>query len=54
MKDNDIEPDKFIMFTDGMPWDSWGDESYCDSLFIIHGSESIVPPFGEHAYYSEG
>ena len=54
MKDNDIEPDKFIMFTDGLPWDSWGDESYCDSLFIIHGSESIVPPFGEHAYYSEG
>ena len=54
MKENDITPDKFIMFTDGMPWDSWGDESYCDSLFIIHGSESIVPPFGEHAYYSEG
>ena len=53
MKDNDIEPDKFIMFTDGLPWDSWGDESYCDSLFIIHGSESIVPPFGEHAYYSQ-
>ena len=54
MKEHNIQPKKFIMFTDGMPWDSWGDESYCDSLFIIHGSESIVPPFGEHAYYSEG
>jgi predicted metal-dependent peptidase len=53
MKENDITPDKFIMFTDGMPWDSWGDESYCDSLFVIHGSESIIPPFGEHAYYSQ-
>ena len=53
MKENDITPDKFIMFTDGMPWDSWGDENYCDSLFVIHGSESIVPPFGEHAYYSQ-
>jgi len=53
MKDNDITPDKFIMFTDGMPWDSWGDESYCDSLFVIHGTDQIVPPFGEHAYYSQ-
>ena len=53
MKENDITPDKFIMFTDGMPWDSWGDESYCDSLFVIHGTESIIPPFGEHAYYSQ-
>ena len=20
-----------------LPWDSWGDESYCDALFIVHG-----------------
>ena len=53
MKDNDITPNKFIMFTDGMPWDSWGDPDYCDSLFIIHGTDQIVPPFGEHAYYSQ-
>ena len=25
MKDNDIQPKKFIMFTDGYAWDSWGD-----------------------------
>jgi predicted metal-dependent peptidase len=54
MKDNDIQPKKFIMFTDGYPWDSWGDEDYCDTLFIIHGNDSIVPPFGSHAYYDEG
>jgi predicted metal-dependent peptidase len=53
MKENDITPDKFIMFTDGLPWESWGDESYCDSLFVIHGSDNIIPPFGEHAYYSQ-
>ena len=53
MKDNDITPDKFIMFTDGLPWESWGDETYCDSLFVIHGSDNIIPPFGEHAYYSQ-
>jgi len=53
MEDNDIQPDKFIMFTDGMPWDKWGDENYCDTLFVIHGSDSITPPFGEFAYYSK-
>lgn len=51
MKDRDIQPKKFIMFTDGYPWGSWGDENYCDTVFIIHGSETIVPPWGEHAYY---
>jgi predicted metal-dependent peptidase len=51
MKKYDINPKKFIMFTDGYPWDSWGDENYCDTLFIIHGNDSIVPPFGSHAYY---
>lgn len=53
MEDNDIMPDKFIMFTDGYPFGSWGDENYCDTLFVIHGSESIVPPFGEYAYYGK-
>lgn len=51
MQDNDITPKKFIMFTDGYPCGSWGDENYCDTVFIIHGNTSIVPPFGEYAYY---
>ena len=51
MKANDINPKKFIMFTDGYPWGSWGDENYCDTVFIIHGNNTIVPPFGAHAYY---
>jgi predicted metal-dependent peptidase len=53
MKTHDINPKKFIMFTDGYPWDSWGDETYCDTVFIIHGTTSIVPPWGTHAYYEE-
>ena len=53
MKEHDIQPKKFIMFTDGYPWGSWGDENYCDTLFIIHGNDTIVPPFGEYAYYEE-
>ena len=51
MKENDIQPKKFIMFTDGYPWGSWGDENYCDTVFVIHGNDTIVPPFGSHAYY---
>jgi predicted metal-dependent peptidase len=52
-KENDIEPKRHIMFTDGYPNGSWGDEQYCDTVFIIHGSTSIVPPFGQYAYYEE-
>jgi len=51
MKDNDINPKRFIMFTDGYPCGSWGDEDYCETLFIVHGNETIVSPFGQTAYY---
>jgi predicted metal-dependent peptidase len=53
MKEHNINPKKFIMFTDGYPWGSWGDENYCDTVFIIHGNNTIVPPWGEFAYYEE-
>lgn len=51
MKEHDIVPKKFIMFTDGYPWDSWGDEDYCDTTFVIHGNENIVSPWGQYAHY---
>ena len=55
MKYNDIQPKKFIMFTDGYPWDSWGDESYCDTIFIIHShrDKNLQAPFGLTAHYNE-
>ena len=53
MKENDINPKKFIMFTDGYPYGSWGDENYCDTVFIIHGNDKVIPPFGEYAYYEQ-
>jgi predicted metal-dependent peptidase len=53
MKENEIQPERFIMFTDGYPWDSWGDPDYCDTVFIIHGNQDIKPPFGNYAYYDE-
>lgn len=55
MKEQGIVPKKFIMFTDGYPWGSWGDENYCDSLFIVHGGDGEnVPtsPFGITVPYS--
>jgi len=52
-KEEQIEPKRHIMFTDGYPGGSWGDEHYCDTVFIIHGSTTIVPPFGQYAYYEE-
>jgi len=52
-KENEIEPKRHIMFTDGYPAGSWGDEQYCDTVFIMHGTTSIVPPFGQFAYYEE-
>jgi predicted metal-dependent peptidase len=52
-KENDIQPKRHIMFTDGYPFGSWGDENYCDTVFIIHGNTNVVPPWGQHAYYEE-
>jgi predicted metal-dependent peptidase len=56
MKDHDIQPKKFIMFTDGYAWDSWGDPDYCDTIFIIHShhDKNLEGPFGITAHYEEG
>ena len=55
MKDRDIQPKKFIMFTDGYAWDSWGDPEYCDTIFIIHShhDKTLEAPFGITAHYEE-
>jgi len=55
MKDNDIQPKKFIMFTDGYAWDSWGDPDYCDTIFVIHSNHNkeLTAPFGMTAHYEE-
>ena len=56
MKEQGIEPKKFIMFTDGYPCGAWcpkGDEEYCDTIFVVHGSKTIVAPFGQTCYYDE-
>ena len=53
MKEQGITPKKFLMFTDGYAWDSWGDEDYCDTVFVIHShhDKNIQAPFGQTAHY---
>jgi predicted metal-dependent peptidase len=53
LKANEIEPKRLVVFTDGYPFGSWGDENYADTVWILHGTTTIVPPWGQHAYYDE-
>ena len=53
LKDEDIQPRRLVVFTDGYPFGSWGDENYCDATWILHGTTTIVPPWGQYAYYEE-
>jgi len=53
LKEHEIEPKRLVMFTDGYPFGSWGDENYTDTVWILHGTTTIVPPWGQYAYYDE-
>jgi len=55
MKSEGIEPKKFIMFTDGYPYDSWGDPDYCDTVFLINNryERNIEAPFGLTVQYED-
>jgi len=53
LKQNDIEPRKLVVFTDGYPFGSWGDEHYCDTVWIVHGNPNPEPPFGVWALYQD-
>jgi predicted metal-dependent peptidase len=53
LKDEQIEPKRLVVFTDGYPCGSWGDPNYCDTVWIIHGDKNPSPPFGTFALYEE-
>jgi len=53
MKHEEIMPNQFVVMTDGYPCNTWGDEDYCDTVFLIHGNKEIVAPFGLTCYYDE-
>jgi predicted metal-dependent peptidase len=55
MKEQNINPALFVNFTDGYPWNSWGDETFCETLFIVHGGhrgDHPVAPFGTTVPYT--
>ena len=53
MKEQGVEPKKLVVFTDGYPFGSWGDENYCDTLWVVHSNhdKSIQAPFGQTCIY---
>lgn len=57
MKENNIEPKRFIMFTDMYPCGGWGDANYCPTIFVAHsggyGSNNIEAPFGVTVQYDQ-
>jgi len=53
MKEEGIQPKKFIMFTDGYPCGSWGDPDYCDTIFIVKGNTEAESPFGQTVIYEK-
>ena len=50
LKERGEDTKRLIVFTDGMPFGSWGDPDFCDTTWIIQGSTTIEPPFGTWAY----
>jgi len=53
LKNEEITPRRLIIFSDGYTFGSWGDENFCDTTFILHGTTTIVPPYGQVTYYDE-
>jgi len=53
LKEEGRVPNRLIVFTDGYPFGSWGDENYCDTTWIIHGDPDPKPPFGTFALYND-
>lgn len=53
LKQQDIVPKRLLIFTDMYPCGSWGDSEYCETIFLAHGTSSIVAPFGQTIYYTD-
>ena len=51
MSDNGILPDQLLIFTDGEVGSDWGEEDFCDTLFIIHSNPRIDAPYGRTTHY---
>jgi predicted metal-dependent peptidase len=52
LKEENIEPLKLVIFTDGFLGGDWGDPNVCDTIWCIKGSKE-VPPFGQICYIDD-
>ena len=52
MRDEQVQPELFVVFSDGYPCGSWGDPDYCDTIFVIKNEwdKTIQAPFGLTVY----
>lgn len=46
MKENSIDAKIYINFTDLYPGGSFGDPTYCDTIFVVRGNNKKEAPFG--------
>jgi predicted metal-dependent peptidase len=55
MQENDLEPEMFVVFSDGYPCGSWGDPNYCPTIFVIRNEwdKKIEAPFGLTVYMDD-
>ncbi len=59
MRREEIVPDQLIFCTDGYPFGEWGEEGYCETVYLIHGERAkesgVVAPeeMGSTVYYEE-
>lgn len=55
LKEEAIVPKRLVVFTDMLPYGSWGDSMYCDTTWIGHGKhcKDITPPFGTWALFDD-
>jgi hypothetical protein len=53
LKREAIQPNRLIVFTDMMPFGSWGDPDYTDTTWIGYGeyAKTVTPPFGTWATF---
>ena len=52
LQENGIIPRKLLIFSDMYDFGNFGDDSYCDTIFINHGRPGFEAPFGLTIPYS--
>lgn len=43
LKENEIEPKQLVVFTDMELFGGWGDETYCDTIWLANNSNKVAP-----------